>query len=286
MKKIDLSEIHIFDGAMGTRLLEKGYRFKPMFEEINITHPEVVKEIHQSYVDAGTDFITTNTFGVNGYKYKNSEYPLKDVIQAAIKNAKDVAKETNYIVLDIGPTGGMLEPYGEMTLDEAYGYFKEIVEIGKEDVDAILFETFMDIEEIKSGIQAAKDTCDLPIFATMTFESKGRTMMGVDAETMVHDFEELGVSALGVNCSLGPIELNSVVMKILDCTKLPVIVQPNAGLPHVHGDGSLHYDIDPDTFANAIAPWMQHGVTLIGGCCGSDANTIYELVKRFKHPKG
>ena len=285
MKKIDLSQLRFFDGAMGTRLFEMGYPFGPRFEEINITHPEAVREVHRSYVEAGADFITTNTFAINPLKMPESRYTVSELVRAAILNAQEARQEQNYIVLDIGPSGKMLEPYGDLTVEEAYESFKEIIAIAKDDVDAILFETFMDLDEIKAGIKAAKDTCDLPIFATMTFESRGRTLMGVDVETMVEQLEALGVDALGVNCSLGPIELLSVVKELTQRSKLPILVQPNAGLPHVHPDGSLHYDISPQAFADAVQPFIQLGVRLIGGCCGTDAETIRELKKR-EHPNG
>jgi 5-methyltetrahydrofolate--homocysteine methyltransferase len=282
MKKIDLSRLRFFDGAMGTRLFEMGYPFGPRFEEINITHPEAVQAVHRSYVEAGADFITTNTFAINPLKMAGSRYTVRELVSAAVRNAKEAAQEHNYIVLDIGPCGKMLEPYGDLTVEEAYGSFKEIIAIAKDDVDAILFETFMDLDEIKAGIKAAKETCDLPIFATMTFESKGRTLMGVDVETMVAELEAMGVSALGVNCSLGPIELLSVVKELTEISKLPILVQPNAGLPHVHPDGSLHYDISAQAFADAVEPFIQRGVCLIGGCCGTDAETIKELKQRFQ----
>ena len=273
MKKIDLTKFQLFDGAIGTRLLELGFSFRPKMEELNITHPEVIERIHREYVEAKADFITTATFGVNGYKYQDSAYTVSEVVQAAIGNAKKYANEA-YIVLDIGPIGKLLEPYGDMSEEECYAYFKEIIDAGKEGVDAILFETFMDIEEIKIGIQVAKENSTLPVFATMTFNQNEKTMMGVSVEDMVEQFERLNVDALGVNCSWGPKELLPLVEKLCKISKTPIIVQPNAGMPCTHDDGSVHYLIDAKEFTDVAQQYLHLGVSIIGGCCGTDANTI------------
>ena len=273
MKKIDLTKFHLFDGAMGTRLLELGFSFRPQMEELNITHPDVIERIYREYVEANADFITTATFGVNGYKYQNSMYSVGEIVQAAIVNAKKFSNEV-YIVLDIGPIGKLLEPYGDMSEEECYAYFKEIIDSGKNSVDAILFETFMDIEEVKIGIQAAKENSTLPVFATMTFNQNEKTMMGVSLEDMVEQFEMLNVDALGVNCSWGPRELIPLVDKLCKISKTPVIVQPNAGMPCTHDDGSVHYLIDAKEFREVAQHYMELGVSIIGGCCGTDANTI------------
>jgi len=282
MKKLDLSSVKVFDGAMGTRLLNMGIPFRPRLEELNLTQPEVIRAIHRSYAEAGADFILTDTFGVNAHNFKNSDYSISDIILAAIENVKASINEEQSIVLDIGPIGRMMEPYGDLTEDEAIMIFREIIMIAKDNVDAILFETFMDLDELTCGIQAAKEISDLPIFATMTFNANGHTLMGIDVETMVERLESLHVSALGANCSLGPIELQPVVEDLLRLSHTPILIQPNAGLPHVQNDGSLHYHIDTDTFVQAIIPWVDHGVKLIGGCCGTDATTIRALVTHFK----
>jgi 5-methyltetrahydrofolate--homocysteine methyltransferase len=273
MKKIDLTKFYLFDGAMGTRLLELGFSFRPRMEELNITHPEVIESIHKEYIEAHADFITTATFGVNGYKYQDSVYSVSEIVRAALTNAKKHGKES-YVILDIGPIGKLMEPYGDMTEEECYAYFKEIVDAGKESVDAILFETFMDIEEIKIGIRVAKENSSLPVFATMTFNQNERTMMGVSIEEMVKEFETLGVDALGVNCSWGPKELMPIVEKLCLISKTPVIVQPNAGMPCIHDDGNIHYLVDAKEFTEVAQRYLDIGVSIIGGCCGTDANTI------------
>jgi len=283
MKPLDFTHIKIFDGAMGTRVLALGVPYKPMFEELNLTQPELIISIHKSYVDAGADFLTTSTFGVNGYKYKNSVYPLKTVILAAIANAKKASNKDTFIVLDIGPLGRMMTPYGDLTFEEATELFKEIILIGKDQVDAVLFETFSDLYELKAGILAAKENSSLPILATMTFEHNGHTLMGTDILTMVNTLQNLGVSALGLNCSLGPVELAPLIQNMIEISATPLIIQPNAGLPHPHADGSVHYTMKSELFASALAPFASDGVSVIGGCCGTDQDTIRELAKDYKN---
>lgn len=276
MRKIDFAGFQLFDGAMGTRLLELGFPFRPKMEELNLTHPHIIQQIHQEYADAGADFITTATFGVNGYKYQDSLYSVSEIVMAAIHNAKRAAP-SKFIVLDIGPIGQLLEPYGDMTEQACYGYFEEIIEAGKDHVDAILFETFMDLEEISIGIRCAKDITSLPVLATMTFNRDGRTMMGVSVETMIETFESMGVDVLGVNCSWGPQDLIPVVEQLCKQSKTPIIVQPNAGLPHTQEDGSLHYDIDAKEFTDVARRYLSLGVSIIGGCCGTNSKTIRKI---------
>lgn len=273
MKSFDLKQFRLFDGAMGTRLLELGFSFRPRMEELNITHPEIIAQIHKEYIDAHADFVTTATFGVNGYKYKESKYSVNEIVGAAITNARKYADHA-FIVLDIGPIGELLEPYGDMSEQACYDYFKEIINAGKDHVDAILFETFMDIEEIKIGIRAAKENAQLPVFATMTFNQNERTMMGVSIEQMVEEFEDLGVDVLGVNCSWGPKELLPIVEKLCSISKTPVMVQPNAGMPVTSEDGSIHYLIDAIEFTDIARQYQRLGVSIIGGCCGTDSETI------------
>jgi 5-methyltetrahydrofolate--homocysteine methyltransferase len=283
MKKFDFTRVRLFDGAMGTRLQALGFDFKPMFEEINITHPEAVQSVHAGYIEAGADFITTNTFGVNNYHYAHSKYSIEEVILAAINNAKKHATDRNFIVLGIGPIGRLMKPSGDMTFDEAYAIFKDVVDIAKPHVDAVLFETFSDLYEMKAGILAVKENSALPVFATMTFESNGRTLMGTDIETMVYTLERLNVDALGVNCSLGPIELAPIIRRMLAVASLPVIIQPNAGLPHVHADGSVHYQMKPEVFVDSMREFIAKGASIIGGCCGTNPATIEGMARNYKN---
>ena len=207
-------DLLIFDGGMGTQLQQSGMKAGEIPEVYNIEHPEIIIDIHSRYLKAGADFITTNTFGCNPIKMKDSGYCYCDLLKAAVKNAKaarDAVNKEAYIVLDIGPIGQLLEPLGYLTFDEAYEMIASQVLMVKDDVDAVLLETMTDLYEVKAGILAVKENSNLPVFVTMTFESNQRTLTGTDPLTFVNVVEGLGVDALGVNCSLGPKELKPII---------------------------------------------------------------------------
>ncbi|HOO75416.1 MAG TPA: homocysteine S-methyltransferase family protein, partial [Tepiditoga sp.] len=244
-------------------------------------NPDLIYKIHKSYADAGTDFITTNTFGANRYKLFKSGFSPDDIISNAIKIAKK-ASSGQKIALDIGPIGKLMEPSGPLNFEEAYDIFKEEVISGvKNGADLIIIETISDIYEAKAAILAAKENSELPVICTMTFDSDGRTFTGTDIITMVNVIENLNVDALGVNCSLGPKEMLPNVKKILEYSSLPVIVQPNAGLPKMR-EGKTFYDITPCEFSKYVTEMIDYGVKIVGGCCGTDENYIKELKKNIK----
>ncbi len=272
-------EMLIFDGAMGTQLLNAGLKAGDIPETYNIDRSDLIVDIHKRYLDAGASFITTNTFGCNPIKMKECKYSYKEMIVAGINNAlkaKEMCDREVYVVLDIGPIGALLEPTGSLSFDEAYDIFKSIVEIGKDSVDAILLETMSDLYELKAGILAVKENCNLPLFTTMTFEAHGRTLTGSDPVTFVNVAESLGVDVLGVNCSLGPVELKPIIDEILSNAHIPVMIQPNAGLPCLK-DGCTHYPMSKDDFVQAIKPYMENGVSIVGGCCGTSPDYIRGL---------
>ena len=274
-------DILIFDGGMGTQLQEMGLKAGEIPEEYNIKHPEMIIDIHSRYLKAGAHLITTNTFGCNPLKMKESEFAFKDMIKAAIENAKkarDMINPNAYIVLDIGPIGQMLEPLGTLSFDDAYQMIASQVQIAKDDVDAVLLETMSDLYEVKAGILAVKENSDLPVFVTMTFESNGHTLTGCDPMTFVNVVEGLGVDALGVNCSLGPKELKPIIDDILEVASIPVIIQPNAGLP-VLKNGKTCYDMTSQNYAREMIGYMKNGVSIVGGCCGTTPDFIHELQK-------
>ena len=244
IKKLIGKELIIFDGAMGTMLQKKGLQLGQCPEIFNVENPEVIKFIHQGYIEAGAKVITTNTFGANEKKLRNTKYSVEEIVKAAVKIAKDaIGEKEAYVALDIGPIGELLEPMGTLSFDEAYEIFKRQVLVGVENgVDLILLETMTDLYELKAAILAVKENCNLPIFATMTFESNNRTFTGCTPEAMVLTLEGLGVDALGVNCSLGPKELIPIVERITSISNLPVMVQANAGLPKIR-DGKTVFDI-------------------------------------------
>jgi 5-methyltetrahydrofolate--homocysteine methyltransferase len=229
-----LNKFIFFDGAMGTMLQNRGLKAGEVPETYNILHPDIIKEIHEKYIKAGANIVTTNTFGANELKLKDTGYSVEEVITNAVNIAKEAKKNSRetYIALDIGPIGQMLEPIGTLSFERAYEIFKRQVEAGvKAGCDFILIETISDLYEAKAAILAAKENSSLPVFCTMTFGEDGRTFTGTDPLTMVTLLEGLGVDALGVNCSLGPKELFPIVEKILEYSSTPVIVQANAGLP-------------------------------------------------------
>lgn len=276
-------EILVFDGAMGTQLQEAGLKAGEIPECLNITHPELIQSIHQKYLNAGADFITTNTFGANALKMKDVNYSLKEIIEAAIDNAKAAQKNTNrqnnsYIALDIGPIGQLLEPMGTLSFDQAYEIIKEQVLLAKDKVDLVLLETMTDIYEVKAGVLAVKENSDLPVFVTMTYETNQRTLSGCDPVTMVNILEGLNVDALGINCSLGPVELTPIINEVLKTASLPVILQPNAGLPCLVA-GKTCYNMDSDTFVAESIKHVKNGVRIIGGCCGTTPEFIAKLKK-------
>lgn len=276
-------EILVFDGAMGTQLQEAGLKAGEIPECLNITHPELIQSIHQKYLNAGADFITTNTFGANALKMKDVNYSLKEIIEASIDNAKAAQKNANrqnnsYIALDIGPIGQLLEPMGTLSFDQAYEIIKEQVLLAKDKVDLVLLETMTDIYEVKAGVLAVKENSDLPVFVTMTYETNQRTLSGCDPVTMVNILEGLNVDALGINCSLGPVELTPIINEVLKTASLPVILQPNAGLPCLVA-GKTCYNMDSDTFVAESIKHVKNGVRIIGGCCGTTPEFIAKLKK-------
>lgn len=283
-------DLLIFDGAMGTQLQKNGMKAGEIPEVYNIEHPDIIVDIHSKYLEAGADFITTNTFGCNPIKMKDSGYCYCDLLKAAVNNAKEARDRVNkdaYIVLDIGPIGQLLEPLGYLTFDEAYEIIASQVMMVKDDVDAVLLETMTDLYEVKAGILAVKENSDLPVFVTMTFESNQRTLTGTDPLTFVNVVEGLGADVLGVNCSLGPNELKPIIDMILDNASVPVMIQPNAGLPRLI-NGKTVYDVTSEEYASNMLYYMENGVSIVGGCCGTTPDFIRKVKKiapKSVHPR-
>ena len=266
-------KIMIFDGGMGSELVKSGISYK-VPEDLNVTHPEVITAIHKSYKDA--DFITTNTFGLNKFKYKG-EFSIPTVAKKAIENAREAGK---LVFFDIGPTGQLLKPFGRISFDEAYDSFAEIVLESRDLVDGYIVETFSDLYELKAAVLAIKENSDKPIFATMTFDKSGRTLTGTTPEIMVAFLEDMGVDALGVNCSLGPKELSGVVRRIIGSTHTPVIIQPNRGLPKLV-NGVSTYEMTVEEFYESVSDFAKTGAAILGGCCGTSPNFI-SAIAEFK----
>lgn len=271
------------DGGLGSLLQERGLRAGELPGNWNITHPEVLADIHRAYLEAGADIITTNTFGVDRLKYnENTEYTMDQVITAAVHLVKEAIAKSGrraYTALDIGPTGKLLKPLGDLAFEDAYQLFQEIVRVGaREGADLILIETMSDSYEAKAAVLAAKENCDLPVFATVTFDSKGKLLTGGSVESVVALLEGLGVDALGINCGLGPVQMKGILEQFLRVASVPVIVNPNAGLPRSEG-GKTVYDIDSDTFAAEMKTIATMGARVIGGCCGTTPEHIRKTVE-------
>lgn len=263
--------IKFFDGSMGTMLQSMGLGAGEPPELLNITDSEKVLSVHRAYADAGSEYITANTFGANRLKIKDPE----EVIRAGVRLAKSAGKK---VALDIGPTGKLLKPMGELDFEDAVDIFSQMINAGKDGSDIVLIETMSDTYEIKAAVLAAKENCDLPIFVTMIFDEKGRLLTGADVKTAVTMLEGLGVDAIGFNCGLGPAETLPLVEEIRKWTSLPIIVQPNAGLPE-SVNGKTVYNVSPDDFARDMKKAADIGVSYLGGCCGTTPEHIRKMIE-------
>jgi len=273
-----LSEKHVFfDGAMGTMLHKRGLTGDSA--ALNLTHGTDIVAIHAEYIQAGAQIITANTFGAYAFKYEN----FAKLIVAAHQHARTAAADNVpvFIAHDMGPTGLMLEPYGDVTLDDVYDVFylsaSQALACG---ADLILIETFMDIGELEMAVKAAKTT-NLPIIATMSFNENGRTMYGASVQDMVELLESYGVAALGFNCGFGPVAYKTLSETLLKLTQLPVILQPNAGLPEIIND-ALIYNVDPEAFAELMLDYVNMGIKILGGCCGTQPKHIEAMIERCR----
>lgn len=271
--KINYDSFLLFDGGMGTMLQAYGLKGGELPEGLNIKNPDIILKVHKDYVAAGADVITTNTFGANRYKLEGSGYSLDEVIKSAVKIAREAAGD-KLVAHDIGPIGQLMEPYGTLSFQNAYDAFKEQIVAGTAaGADLIVIETMSDIYEAKAAILAAKENSHLPVICTMTFQADGRTLTGSDPMTMVNIISHLGVDALGINCSLGPEEILPLLSQVLKYSTVPVIVQPNAGLPTLV-EGKTFYNISPERFGHYMAEAAIMGAVILGGCCGTTPQHI------------
>lgn len=277
-----------FDGGMGSLLQARGLKPGELPETWNILHSDILVEIHREYLKAGCDILTTNTFGANGLKYKSEgEMALEKIVKAAVENAKKAVEEAGrgWIALDMGPTGKLLKPLGDLAFEDAYGLYSQVVKAGvNAGADLVLVETMSDSYEVKAAVLAARENCSLPVFATMIFDSKGKLLTGGNVASTVALLEGLGVDALGINCGLGPIQMKEILKSILAETSVPVIVNPNAGLPRSEG-GKTVYDIDAEEFAAVMEKIADMGANVLGGCCGTTPEHIEKTVKRCRNKK-
>ena len=278
-------EVLYFDGGMGTLLQEKGLKAGELPEVWNIEHMEEVIEIHRQYFEAGSDIVLTNTFGANALKFRDSSYELSDIVTAAVIHVKEAASlgvhdgREVYAALDVGPTGKLLKPMGDLDFEDAVRAFGEVMRCGEEaGADLIHIETMSDTYEMKAAVLAAKEQTNLPVFATMIFDEKGRLLTGGDVCSAVAMLEGLGVDALGINCGLGPEQMLPIFQEIVSHTSVPVIVKPNAGLPK-QKDGAVYYDVDPAEFASVMEKIVEGGAAVAGGCCGTTPAHIRKMIE-------
>lgn len=287
------NHIVYLDGGMGTLLQANGLKPGEHPEHWNISHPEVITKIHKAYYDAGSNVVSTNTFGANALKFEEKE--LEEIIEAAFENAKAARKQwlaehseeggpskEKFIALDIGPTGKLLAPLGDLDFEDAVAVFAKTIKLGvKYGADLIFIETMNDSYETKAALLAAKENCDLPVLVSNAYGEDGKLMTGANAAAMVAMVEGMGADAIGANCSLGPKQLRGVVEALLLHASIPVILKPNAGLPK-SVNGQTVYDVTPEEFAQEAAVLIEKGVRVAGGCCGTTPEYIRALCDKTK----
>lgn len=270
-----------FDGAMGTILQQNGLKAGELPETWNLSHPELIRSIHGQYLDAGCQILKTNTFGANRYKFPKEE--LKTIISAGVSHAREAIAACGHPALaamDIGPTGKLMKPMGDLDFEDAVSAFGEAAALGEQNgADLILIETMSDTMEVKAAVLGAKEYTSLPVFVTMIFDETGKLLTGGDIPAAVAMLEGLGVDAIGLNCGLGPNQMLALLPQLAECTSLPIIVNPNAGLPR-RENGHTVFDVDPIQFAEAMEAIVQGGAWLIGGCCGTTPEHLRETVRR------
>ena len=274
-----MKDIIILDGGMGTELQARGLAPGERPELFGIEHPEVVEEIHRNYIAAGSRVIYSNTFGANGHKLAGTGKTVAEVIGANVQIARRAAEHSGVegvrVALDVGPIGELVEPLGTLSFEAAYELFREMAVAGEEaGADLIIFETLTDLYEAKAAVLAAKEHTKLPVWVTMTFEQNGRTFLGAAVPSVAVTLDALGVAAIGVNCSLGPVELLPIVDELMEWTDLPVIVKPNAGLPDPRTGA---YEMTAEEFGREMAEFARRGAVIMGGCCGTNPEFIRAL---------
>ncbi len=288
MNILDLlgKKLLFFDGGMGTMLQKNGMKGGEIPELLNITNENLIYSIHEEYLRAGADIITTNTFGANPLKADALGGSLDVIIAAAVGiarravNAYSTPEKPRFVAFDIGPTGRLLEPLGDLSFDECYKQFAKVaVTAEKTGADLVIIETMSDTLEAKAAVLAVKENTHLPVFLTMTFDESYKTLTGADVRVMSAIFEGLGVDCLGINCGLGPAQIADMMEALSKVSSIPIMAQPNAGLPQIV-NGETVYNVDPVQFGNECERIAKCGASVLGGCCGTTPEHIRELVKK------
>ena len=277
-------ELIYFDGGMGTLLQEKGLAPGELPETWNLAHPEEIRNIHRRYIEAGSDIVLTNTFGANALKFHDDGCTLEEIVKSAVSHVKAAAEESAcerriYTALDVGPTGKLLKPMGDLDFETAYEAFKEVMILGEQaGADLIHIETMSDTYELKAAVLAAKENTSLPVTATVIFDERHKLLTGADVHSVVALLEGLRVDALGINCGMGPEQMLPILEEVLRVSSVPVIVKPNAGLPK-QKDGQTYYDVEPQEFARFMKKIVEMGASVIGGCCGTTPEHIRAMAE-------
>ncbi|MCI8373481.1 MAG: dihydropteroate synthase [Lachnospiraceae bacterium] len=274
-------ELLFFDGAMGTMLQSQGLKAGEMPELWNLTHKEIILDIHKSYLDAGCNIVKANTFGINPFKMDHCEELTEKGIELAKQAVAETGKEA-FTALDIGSLGRLLSPMGDLPFEEAYEAFKPICIAGERaGADLCLIETMNDTYEIKAAVLAAKENTSLPILVTMVCDENGKLLTGADMEAVTAMLEGLKVHAIGLNCGFGPDKMKDLLVQLRKICSLPLVVNPNAGLPQVI-NGKTCYHVEPQEFATVMKEIALEGISVMGGCCGTTPAHIKALVDTCK----
>ena len=285
LKEYMKNRILYLDGGMGTVLQSRGLKPGELPEMWNLTHPDIITEIHKSYFDSGSNVVNANTFGAYSLKFRSDE--LEEIVKAALSNVKKAQSQSfgtqeKFAALDLGPTGRLLKPYGDLDFEDAVSIFAETVRLGvKYGADLIFIETMNDSYETKAAILAAKENSDLPVFISNAYGADGKLMTGASPAAMVAMAEGMGVDAIGANCSLGPKQLEAVADELLKYASVPVLMTPNAGLPK-SVNGATVYDVSAREFADEMKAMAEKGILIVGGCCGTTPEYIKATVESTK----
>lgn len=268
------------DGATGSNLMKRGMSAGVCPEKWILEHPDILKELQREYVLAGSNILYAPTFTANRIKLKEYglEENIREINRDLIRLSKEAAGDNALVAGDITMTGRQLFPIGDMDFEDLISVYKEqIALIAEAGADLLVVETMMSLQETRAALIAAKEVCDLPVMATLTFEQDGRTLYGTDALTAAVTLEKLGACAVGANCSTGPDQMGELIRTISQAVSVPVIAKPNAGMPALDREGNTVYDMTPDTFAEEMKHLVEAGAGILGGCCGTTPEYIKKL---------
>lgn len=287
-RELTQNQLIFLDGATGSNLMKAGLNPGVCPEQWILQHPEVLIQLQKEYVESGTNILYAPTFGANRIKLREYglEDSLKEMIFKLVSLSQKAADGKAFVAGDITMTGRQLRPIGDLDFEDLVNVYKEqITYMVQAGVDLLVVETMMSLQETRACVIAAKETCDLPIIATLTFESNGRTLFGTDAKTAAIVLESLGVDAVGVNCSAGPKQMVEIVSTMANVTNIPIVAKPNAGLPKIDSNGQTYFDMDEQEFAQEMQLLLEAGAGIIGGCCGTSPAYIRALKKACGNQK-